>query len=67
MKKNKKQNRNLTDVIAILTILGGLCGMIYTVASDFESDKEQTRSMAGSCMASLAGAMILTMREGKRR
>lgn len=65
--KNKKKNRNLTDIIAALTVLGGLCGMIYTAASDFESEKSQTRAMATSCMATLTGAMVFTMRDGKHR
>ena len=65
MKKNKK--RNLLDLIATATFIGGLCGMIYSGAADFENKQTRTQAVALSCMSTLVGGMIFTMRSDKQR
>lgn len=65
MKKNKK--RNLIDLIAAAAVLSGLCGFMYTAAADFETEDSQKRSMAVSCLATLAGGMLFTIGSEKKR
>ena len=67
MKKNKKKNKNLVDFIAAATVVGGLCGMIYSGVADFETEQSKNQSMATSCMSALVGGMVFTMRSDKRR
>ncbi len=66
-KKTKNKKRNLTDVIGVLAVVGGMIGMIYTCASDFENEKSQTRSMASSCMSALIGGLVISVRDSKQR
>lgn len=63
----KKKNKNLTDIIATIALLSGLCGMVYSYASDFENEQSKTRAMAASCLTSLVGGMVFTMRSDKQR
>lgn len=65
MKKNKK--RNLVDLIATIAVLSGLCGLIYTGVTDFESEESQTRSISASCMATLVGGMLFAIGSDKQR
>lgn len=65
MKKNKK--RSLVDLIATATFIGGLCGMIYSGAGDFENEKNRTQTVAVSCVSTLVGGLIFAMRGGKQR
>lgn len=64
MKKNKK--RSLVDLIAAATFVGGLCGIIYSGAADFENEQTRTQTMASSCMSTLAAGLIFTMRSDKQ-
>ena len=65
MKKNKK--RSLVDLIATATFIGGLCGMIYSGAAEFENEQTRNQTMASSCMSTLVGGLIFTMRSDKQR
>ena len=65
VKKNKK--RNLIDLIATATFVGGLCGMICSGVGDFENEKNRTQTVALSCVSTLVGGLIFAMRGGKQR